>query len=170
MLYQRKLLATGELLGEPAPLPPELVGWSDECLADISANLNADACEQLGLVGYGFFPVPEPEPKPPAGPVRIGKYWLFERFTEEQERRYAVLERQVSTADLSAPENEALFQLSRFIRRLNALTIIELDAPATRAGFELLRVLGVFGDPESPESTADMLAILDTSPSPEESA
>lgn len=96
------------------------------------------------------------------GPVRIAKFWLFERFTEDQERRFAVLEfqaRNLSPADLADPAKEPLFQLQRFLRRLDALTIVELDAAGTLAGFELLRLLGVFGDPED-LATADVVAEL----------
>lgn len=102
---------------------------------------------------------------PPAvlGPVRIGKFWLFERFTEDQERRFAVLEyqaRNLTPADLADPTKEGLFQLQRFLRRLDALTVVELDAPGTLAGFGLLRLLGVFGDPATVASSTAMAEAL----------
>jgi hypothetical protein len=51
MLYQRRNLATGEDIGEPGPIPRELLGLADESLA----NLNwADA--SLGYTGQGLFP------------------------------------------------------------------------------------------------------------------
>ena len=78
--------------------------------------------------------------------MRIAKFWLFERLTDPQERAFAKLEfraRNLSPADIDDPANEELFQLQRFIRRLDALTVVELDAPQTVAGFELLRLLGI---------------------------
>jgi len=107
-------------------------------------------------------PIAEPEITAPP-PIRIGKFWLFERFTEDQEMRFAKLESQVSAlsaSDLDDPANAGLFQLSRFLRRLSALSLVELDAPGTLASFELLRLLGVFGDPASPASAEAMAAIL----------
>lgn len=110
---------------------------------------------------------PAPAPRP-----RIAKYWLFERFTEAQERAFAGLEyqaRNLTPAQLDNPANDELFQLQRFLRRLDALAVLELDATQTLAGFELLRLLGVFGDPEDPASTAAMQAIL-APPTPTEAA
>lgn len=162
MFYQRKDLASGENIGEPAALPAELQGLSDEGLADLSAHLPG-AAAQLGYAGQGFFPVPGVPPVDPPTPVRIGKYWLFQRFSQEQERAFAKLEyqaRNLTPEDLDNPAKEGLFQLQRFLRRLDALTIVELDAAENLAGFELLRLLGVFGDPADPASTAALAPIL----------
>lgn len=63
MLYQRKLLPDTNI-GDPVPLPAELVGLDDDTLADLSAHLDAGAVQQLGYVGQGFIPVPDPEPAP----------------------------------------------------------------------------------------------------------
>lgn len=52
MLYQRKDLASGSNVGEPGPLPPELVGLADHSLADLSW-----ADPALGYSGAGFVPV-----------------------------------------------------------------------------------------------------------------
>ena len=64
MLYQRKTLPD-TLIGDPAPLPAELVGLSDACLADLSAALGV-AADETGFAGHGFFPFtpPPPEPEP----------------------------------------------------------------------------------------------------------
>lgn len=103
-------------------------------------------------------------PPPPApAPIRIGKYWLFQRFSEDQERQFAKLEHQarnMTPEDLDDPAKEPLFQLQRFLRRLDALMIIELSADQTLQGFELLRLLGVFGDPESQASHDALVPIL----------
>lgn len=66
MFYQRKILPS-TLIGGPAPLPAELVGLSDECLADLSASV-PQAAQQLGYAGQGFFPVEEPSQPPPPPP------------------------------------------------------------------------------------------------------
>lgn len=62
--YQRITVSTGAEIGEPAPLPADLMGLTDDSLADLSAALNAEACEQLGYAGQGFLPVADPEPEP----------------------------------------------------------------------------------------------------------
>ena len=77
MLYQRKTLPS-TLVGDPAPLPAELVGLSDDSLADLSAAV-PEAAEQLGYAGQGFFPfVPDPP--------------LAERLIEEPFLRYQLLD------------------------------------------------------------------------------
>lgn len=60
MLYQRKDNVAGTLIGQPAPLPAELVGLEDASLADLSW-----VDEALGYSGQGFTPVADPEPEPP---------------------------------------------------------------------------------------------------------
>ncbi len=66
MLYQRKILPD-TLMGDPAPLPAELVGLSDACLADLSAAV-PEAAVELGYAGQGFFPFTPPPPEPPPAP------------------------------------------------------------------------------------------------------
>lgn len=76
MFYQRKILPS-TLIGGPAPLPAELVGLSDECLADLSASV-PQAAQQLGYAGQGFFPVEEPsQPPPPPPPTTVLKRTQF---------------------------------------------------------------------------------------------
>jgi len=123
----------------PAPAPGEVVAWIDGAW------------------------VVEPEAAPQAAPLRIAKYWLLQRFSDAQERAFAKLEyqaRSMTPAQIDDPANEGLYQLQRFLRRLDALTVVELDAPQTQAGFELLRLLGVFGDPAFALSSAAMVEIL----------
>lgn len=79
-LYQRKLLADMSDIGEPGPLPRFLIGLTDDVLADVSAKLDARACEELGVTGHGFFPVAE-EPAPAPRPRWVHKAIYLRRFT-----------------------------------------------------------------------------------------
>jgi hypothetical protein len=80
-LYQRKTLPD-TLIGDPAPLPAELVGLSDACLADLSAGI-PDAAAELGYVNQGFFPfTPEPPPPPPVD--EIYKVDFMRLFTQAE--------------------------------------------------------------------------------------
>jgi len=83
MLYQRKTLPS-ILMGVPAPLPSELVGLSDECLADLSAAV-PEAAQELGYAGQGFFPV-EPDPPTPPPPSRVLNKVDFARLFTQAER------------------------------------------------------------------------------------
>lgn len=66
--YQRKQLSTDTNVGDPGPLPPELVGLDDTSLADLEAAVGTEACEQLGYLDTGFFPA-DVAPPVPAGSV-----------------------------------------------------------------------------------------------------
>ncbi len=57
-MYQKIIVATGEPLGEPAPLPAELQGLADETLRDLSPL--RDQVPQYD--GIGFVPVAEAPP------------------------------------------------------------------------------------------------------------
>ena len=81
MLYQRKTLPS-ILMGDPAPLPAELVGLSDECLADLSASV-PEAAQELGYAGQGFFPV-EPPPPPPPVVDELNKIDFLRLFTQAE--------------------------------------------------------------------------------------
>ena len=81
MLYQRKTLPDA-LMGDPAPLPAELVGLSDDSLADLSAALGV-AADETGFAGQGFFPfTPEPPPPPPVD--EIYKVDFMRLFTQAE--------------------------------------------------------------------------------------
>ena len=81
MLYQRKTLPD-TLMGDPAPLPAELVGLSDACLADLSAALGV-AADETGFAGQGFFPfTPEPPPPPPVD--ELHKVDFLRLFTQAE--------------------------------------------------------------------------------------
>jgi hypothetical protein len=71
MPYQRVELPD-TLIGEPGPLPAELVGLADETLADLSAHLDPEACAALGYVGQGFLYV-DPPPAPPVVPAVVSR-------------------------------------------------------------------------------------------------
>lgn len=153
--FQKITAATAAPIGAPGDLPPELVGLSDESLADLSW-----VDEALGYAGVGFIPVAEPAP--PAM-ERIAKVYLLNRFTKEEERRFAKLQVQASTLsvqDLDNPEKDDLFEIQRFLRRFDAVSVIELNSPQTLAAFERLRQLGVFGDPLAADSAARRDQIL----------
>lgn len=167
--------------GTPQPLPARDYDGDGTSWTDLANNPQAAAA-------CGWTAAPEP-PAATAGNVvqwvdgawaqvplpptvwRIGKYWLFQRFTEDQERAYAGLEyqaRNLTPTDLADPTKEGLFQLQRFIRRLDALAVVELTADATKQGFGLMQMLGIFGDPSTQASTDAMNAILLTAPTPQE--
>jgi len=81
MLYQRKTLPD-TLMGDPAPLPAELVGLSDDSLADLSAALGV-AADETGFAGQGFFPFTPPPPEPP--PVdELHKVDFLRLFTQAE--------------------------------------------------------------------------------------
>jgi hypothetical protein len=112
----------------------------------------------------------QPAPPVPVAPLRIDKYYLYQRFSEDQEKAYAKLEyqaRNLTPPQLDDPANGALFQLQRFLRRLDALTYVELNVEQTQQGFELLRLLGVFGPPED-QASRDAMAKLLAPPTGEE--
>jgi len=81
MLYQRKTLPDTNI-GDPAPLPAELVGLSDDSLADLSAALGV-AADETGFAGQGFFPyTPEPPPPPPVD--ELHKVDFLRLFTQAE--------------------------------------------------------------------------------------
>lgn len=130
MFYQRKILPS-TLIGGPAPLPAELVGLSDECLADLSASV-PQAAQQLGYAGQGFFPV-EPDPPTPPPPSRVLNKVDFARLFTQAER---------IAIDDAAKINPVVRDYERM---LNFAPDVNLDDPDTQTGVPLLELAGLIG-------------------------
>jgi len=130
MLYQRKTLPS-ILLGVPAPLPSELVGLSDECLADLSAAV-PEAAQELGYAGQGFFPV-EPDPPTPPPPSRVLNKVDFARLFTQAER---------IAIDDAANINPVVRDYDRM---LNRAPNVNLDDPDVQTGVPLLELGGLIG-------------------------
>lgn len=128
MLYQRKTLPD-TLMGDPAPLPAELVGLSDACLADLSASV-PDAASELGYANQGFFPVPPVPPPPP--PRQLEKVDFARLFTQAE--RIAI--------DEAAKINPIVRDYDRM---LNLAPVVVLDDPDIQAGVPLLEAAGLLG-------------------------
>ena len=130
MLYQRKTLPS-ILMGVPAPLPAELVGLSDECLADLSAAV-PEAAQELGYAGQGFFPV-EPDPPTPPPPSRVLNKVDFARLFTQAER---------IAIDDAANINPVVRDYDRM---LNRAPNVNLDDPDVQTGVPLLELGGLIG-------------------------
>jgi hypothetical protein len=118
MLYQRKTLPD-TLIGDPAPLPAELVGLADDSLADLSAALGV-AADETGFAGQGFFPfTPEPPPPPPVD--ELHKVDFMRLFTQAE--RIAI--RQAAKLNPVVEDYQAM---------LDAATIIRLSDPDIQEG------------------------------------
>ena len=135
MLYQRKTLPN-TLMGDPAPLPAELVGLSDADLADLSAAMPYAAAE-IGYAGQGFFPVP------PAPPVinEIEKVDFARLFTQAE--RMAIDDAKSSNA-----------YIRDYDRLLSWAPKIRLLDPQTQTGVMLLELGGLI----APGRAAQILA------------
>jgi|GEM_PF-5618924 len=128
-LYQRIALPD-TLVGIPAPLPAELVGLSDACLADLSAAVPYAAAE-LGYAGFGFFPV-EPEPPPPPVIDELNKIDFLRLFTQAE--RIAI--RQAAAGNDLIADYQAM---------LDAATVVRLSDPDIQTGVPLLELGGLIG-------------------------
>ncbi len=128
-LYQRKTLPD-TLIGDPAPLPAELVGLSDACLADLSAAV-PEAAPELGYAGQGFFPV-EPDPPPPPVVDELNKIDFLRLFTQAE--RIAIRE--------AAKVNPLI---SDYQHMLDAATVVRLSDPDIQTGVPLLELGGRIG-------------------------
>ena len=135
-LYQRKTLPS-ILMGDPAPLPAELVGLSDACLADLSAAV-PEAAQELGYAGQGFFPVEPPPPPPPPGLERID---FLRLFTDPE--LVAILQEATTNPMV------ALYQY-----KLSISPRVLLNDPDILAGLPALEALGLLG----PGRAAQILA------------
>lgn len=137
-LYQRKTLPD-TLMGDPAPLPAELVGLSDACLADLSAAV-PDAAEELGYAGQGFFPVTPPPPEPP--PVdELNKIDFLRLFTQAER----------ITIRQAAKVNP---QVEDYQDMLNQAVIVRLSDPDIQTGIPALEAAGIL----APGRAAQILA------------
>lgn len=137
-LYQRKTLPD-TLMGDPAPLPAELVGLSDACLADLSASV-PDAAEELGYAGQGFFPVTPPPPEPP--PVdELNKIDFLRLFTQAER----------ITIRQAAKVNP---QVEDYQDMLNQAVIVRLSDPDIQTGIPALEAAGIL----APGRAAQILA------------
>jgi len=113
MLYQRKTLPSTNM-GNPAPLPAELVGLSDASLADLTAALGVAAGE-LGFDGQGFFPVTPPPPEPE--PVdELHKVDFLRLFTQAE--RIAI--RQAAKVNPIVEDYQAMLDAATVIRLSDA--------------------------------------------------
>jgi len=129
MLYQRKTLPD-TLMGDPAPLPAELVGLSDDSLADLSAALGV-AADETGFAGQGFFPfTPEPPPPPPVD--ELHKVDFLRLFTQAE--RIAI--RQAAKVNPVVEDYQAM---------LDAATIIRLSDADIQEGIPELEDAGLIG-------------------------
>ena len=129
MLYQRKTLPS-TLIGDPAPLPAELVGLSDASLADLSAAV-PEAAQELGYAGQGFFPV-QPDPPPPPVVDELNKIDFLRLFTQAE--RIAIRE--------AAAVNPLI---SDYQHMLDAATVVRLSDPDIQTGVPLLELGGLIG-------------------------
>jgi hypothetical protein len=136
MNYQRKTLPETDV-GEPGPLPEELVGLADDSLADLSAAL-APCPEQF--VGQGFFPVAGPTPPAPA-PI-LSPYDFLLLFTAAE--RVAIL--------TAAQTN---MQMADWLNMLNHVSFVHLDDPNTISGVEALEAAGLIGAGRAAQILAD---------------
>lgn len=125
-LYQRKTLPS-TLMGDPAPLPAELVGLSDACLADLSASV-PDAASELGYANQGFFPVP-PVPPPPPPVDELNKVDFLRLFTQAE--RIAI--RAAAKVNPVVEDYEDM---------LNKAPTVRLSDPDIQAGVPLLEAAG----------------------------
>jgi hypothetical protein len=129
MLYQRKTLPDTNI-GDPAPLPAELVGLSDDSLADLSAALGV-AADETGFAGQGFFPfTPEPPPPPPVD--ELHKVDFLRLFTQAE--RIAI--RQAAKVNPVVEDYQAM---------LDAATIIRLSDADIQEGIPELEDAGLIG-------------------------
>ena len=113
MLYQRKTLPDTNM-GDPAPLPAELVGLADASLADLSAALGV-AADETGFAGQGFFPfTPEPPPPPPVD--ELHKVDFLRLFTQAE--RIAI--RQAAKLNPVVEDYQAILDAATIIRLSDA--------------------------------------------------
>lgn len=142
ILYQMQTLA-GVDIGDPGPLPAELVGLSDESLADLSWVDPA-----RGFADRRFVPIDVPDPEPEPEPVRVTKIGFSRLFTQAERLAMLALRKQIGELTAEAlvdPANLALAQAAAMFESFDLpAEFIELDHPDTIAAVGALLVgLGV---------------------------
>lgn len=138
LLYQKTTLA-GSPVGEPGPLPADLVGLDDASLANLDW---VDPAQGYG--GHGFIPVEVADPRP--SPHRLPKIDYWRLFTGDEETAFNRARRQVAAladADYDDPTRAGLIALERFLNRFDATPIVEADHPETHQGVDLLVALEI---------------------------
>lgn len=133
-LYQRINATTGLLVGEPAPLPSNLVGLKDESLANLEQALGSTIAHELGFGGAGFLPVEPPEPEPE--PRRITRIGFMQRIPTP--KRIAIR---------TASKTDAVIE--DFLDLLAATDLIELEHPDTLMGVQYLVMQGLLTQAEA---------------------
>jgi hypothetical protein len=127
LAYQRKKLSDMSDIGQPGPLPADLVGLTDDVLENLPAALSPEALEQLGYDDQGFFAVDDPPPPPQ---VVISPYDLLMLFTTPE--RVAIR----TAAKASAA-------IEDWLDLLNHVPAVHLDDPETIAGVRALEAGGL---------------------------
>ena len=123
-LYQRKKLSDMTNVGEPAPLPSQLVGWPDSALADVSETAPAYATA-TGFAGAGFFPYTPPSPPQPTVIRRIPTIDFMLRLSP-----------QTRVGIRSAAKTNPYVE--DFLKIMESVDYVELDNPSTIEGVQLL--------------------------------
>lgn len=126
-IYQQINVATHANVGAPGPLLANLVGLSDETLADLSAHLDTATMADpamAGLQGTGFVPVATPPPS-----VRILSHYDF-MMRIPQPKRVAI---RASTDGVVVD----------FVAMMGAATNVNLDDPQTDAGLNYCVSVGL---------------------------
>ena len=133
MLYQIHDIVTDTPIGEPAPLPAELVGLDNASLADLSWVDPA-----LGFSGQGFLPVYVVIPEPVV-PRDITAIAFLQRFT---------------TAERVAIRASADPIIADYLDLLRVSTLVNLDNADTVQGVSYLVAQGLL----TPERADALLA------------
>ena len=139
ILYQRKTLPGGNV-GQPGPLPADLVGLQEESLANLSWTDPA-----LGYIGHMFVPVEVADPVG-APPVRLSKLNFLRLLTANERVAFNIVTRKVQALTLADYQDVAkapLVAAEVFLSLFNATDTIDLANPDTAAGVGLLVALGI---------------------------
>ena len=131
--WQKIETPAGDTVGAPGDLPPDLVGLSEDSLADLSWT-----SEDLNYRGFGFLPVETSDPTP-----RVVSTLAFLRRIPAA-KRVAIMQA------AAAPD----YAIQALLQVINAATHgVELDHPDTINGLAYAKSKGLLTD-------ADVAAIL----------